>query len=1041
MSTGGFKRKLAAVLSADVSGYSRLMGDNEEETVRTLKAYREVMGTLIGQHRGRVIDSPGDNILAEFASVVDALRSAWDIQKEIQARNSGLPEGRRMVFRIGINLGDVIEEEGRIYGDGVNVAARMENLAEAGGITISGTAYDQVKNKLPMQYAFQGEQAVKNIAEPVRIYRVVMEPGVDTQEPVREKPSRRRKWGWAGIGAAALLLLGAVSVTVWHAYFSPAPPPEKAPAEWAPKLALPDKPSIAVLPFSNMSGDPEQEYFSDGVTEEIITALSKVPRLFVIARNSTFTYKGKPVMVQQVAQDLGVRYVLEGSVRKEKDRVRITAQLIDAMTGNHLWGEKYDRDLKDIFAVQDEITFKVIAALQVKLTEGEQALIMSGGTKSFEGYTKFLQGLEYVKRFNKEGNLLARKMAEEAIALDPNYPRGYRLLATTHLFDVRIGASKSPKESMAKAAQLYQKVIAMDPSDAQAHALLGIVLTLMRQYENGMAAAEQAVAINPNVADSQCWYGYILSLNGRHQEALEAIKKAFRLNPLPQDLYWLVLVQAYCHLGMYEEAIATGKEAIRRQPDSLLGHLRLAMAYALSGRENEARAEVNEVLRINPRYSVEYYRSSTPFKNPADMEFEVNALLKAGLPRTPPLPLPDKPSIAVLPFLNMSDDKSQEYFSDGLTEEIITALSKTPKLFVIARNSTFVYKGQPVNVQQVGRELGVKYLLEGSVRRSGDALRITAQLIDTATGNHLWAERYDRRMKDIFIIQDEVTLKILTSLQVALTEGEQATFFSKGTKSLEAYLKCLEARELLLQLNKDDNALSIQRCEEAIALDPKYPRAFATLSTAHCMNFYYRVDPPESLKKAHEKAHENAQKALALDDMQLAAYIALEFVNGWKRQYDEAIAAGEKAVKVAPGCADAYLTLGRALNMACRDQEAIEYVQKAIRMNPFPPTHYYMHLGFANFHLRNHEAAVSAFKRALAVGPKNQPARGALIATYVEMDRMDEARTETEEFLKIDPNWTSKGFEKMSPYKDPEVTRRRAEAWRKVGLERDIAQE
>jgi adenylate cyclase len=626
-----FKRKLTAILSADVEGYSRLMGEDEEATVRTLKAYRGLMTTIIGQHHGRLIDSPGDNLLAEFSSVVEALRCAWDIQQEIRTRNLDLPENRRMLFRIGVNLGDVIEEEGRIYGDGVNVAARLESIAEPGGISISGTAYDQVKNKLPWQYEYQGEQTVKNIAEPVRVYRVVMEPRAGVAQITEEKIPGLKKWKWAGFGAIAFLILGAITVGVWHFYFRPQPPSAEVTSVWAPALELPDKPSIAVLPFANISGDPEQEYFSDGITEEIITGLSKVPRLFVIARNSTFTYKGKPVMVQQVGQELGVRYVLEGSVRKAGDRVRITAQLVDAMTGKHLWAEKYDRDLKDILALQDEIMMKVIAALQVKLTEGEQALIVAGGTDNFQAYAKFLQGVEYVKRFNREGNLLARKMAEEAIDLDPNYPRGYRLLATTHWLDVSLGISKSPKQSLAKSAELYQRVIALDPTDAPAHGFLGMVYTLMRQHEKGIAEVEKAVALNPNAADAQCFFGYILHFNGRHKEAIEAIKKAIRLNPFPPNWYFQILGFAYCHAGMYEESISALKEALRVSPDNLFAHTRLTAAYSLSGREQEARAEAAEILRINPKFSLEYFAKTQPYKNPHDRALLIDALRKAGL--------------------------------------------------------------------------------------------------------------------------------------------------------------------------------------------------------------------------------------------------------------------------------------------------------------------------------------------------------------------------------------------------------------------------
>jgi len=629
------KRKLAAILSADVKGYSRLMGENEVQTLKTLAAYFQIMTTLIQKHQGKVLNIAGDNLLADFESVVDAVQCGVEIQKELRTKNAELAEGQRVKFRIGINLGDVIREGESIYGDGVNIAARLESLSEAGGLCISGTAFDQIKNKLNLGYKYLGEQTVKNILEPVRVYQVLMEPEA-AGKVIGEKKTKPKQWQMAAMGLVIGVIVVVVAIVIWK-FYVPTPKIEVASKE---KMAfpLPDKPSIAVLPFTNMSGDPQQEYFSDGITEEIITALSKVPRLFVIARNSTFTYKGKPVNVKQVSEELGVRYVLEGSVRKTEDKVRITTQLIDALTGHHLWAEKYDRDLKDIFAIQDEISFKVVTALQVKLTDGEQALTYAGGTKNFEAYARYLKGADYVKRINKEGNLLARKMAEETIALDPNYPRGYRLLAMTHWLDVRLGLSKDPKQSLTESVRLYQKTLAMDPSDGSARVLLGFVFTIMRQYEKGMAEAEQGVAISPNASIAHIYHGYILIFNGMHKEAIEAIKKAIRLDPLPPDFYWRCLGQAYCHVGMYEEAIAASKEALRRYPDAILTHVLLAQVYALSGREKEARAEVEEVLRINSRYSVEFFRSSTPYKNPADMELMANALLKAGVPKTPPDP-------------------------------------------------------------------------------------------------------------------------------------------------------------------------------------------------------------------------------------------------------------------------------------------------------------------------------------------------------------------------------------------------------------------
>jgi TolB-like protein/class 3 adenylate cyclase len=371
MTQEDFKRKLTAILSADVEGYSRLMDQDEAATIRTLTAYRSAITDIVQQYRGRVVDTPGDNILAEFTSVVDAVNCSVEIQRDLAQRNAELSPEHKMQFRIGVNVGDVVEEEDRIYGDGVNIAARVEGMAEAGGICVTGRAFSQVKNKLELGYEYLGEQSVKNIAEPVRVYKVLMEPEaagkVIGEKKFLGKISRR-----SAIAAIIILIIVAGGLAGWNFYLRQSKRVEPASLD---KMAysLPEQPSIAVLPFSNMSDDPKQEYLSDGITEQIITTLSKVPGLFVVSRTSTFAYKGKPVKVQQVSQDLGVRYVLEGSVQRSGDRVRITAQLIDAIAGKHLWAERYDRELKDIFELQDALTIEIITALRVKLTEGEDA--------------------------------------------------------------------------------------------------------------------------------------------------------------------------------------------------------------------------------------------------------------------------------------------------------------------------------------------------------------------------------------------------------------------------------------------------------------------------------------------------------------------------------------------------------------------------------------------------------------------------------------------------------------------------------------------
>lgn len=452
-----YKRKLTTIFSADVVGYSRLMEDNEEATIQTLNTYRNAMTILINQHRGRVVDATGDNLLAEFSSVVDAVRCAVETQKELREKNADVPENRRMMFRIGVNLGDIVEEDDRIYGDGVNIAARLEGLAEQGGICISRTAYDQVKNKLELGYEYLGKHSVKNISEPVHVYRVLTEPEAIGKVIGENRIEMRR----ITLAAIIVFLIGFGGLAGWYLYLDQTKRVEPASLE---KMAytLPDKPSIAVLPFDNMAEDPKQVYFSDGITEEIITALSKVQNLFVIARNSTFTYKDKPVKVQQVAEELGVRYVIEGSVRKAGDTVRITAQLIDAISGKHLWAERYDRQLEDIFSVQDEITKKIITALQVKLTEGEQARIIAKGTDNLEAYLKTLQVISHLGNPKPENNALARQTAEEAVALDPDWPMTYWALGMTHLFDVFYGTSKNPAKSLERANELGQKALASD---------------------------------------------------------------------------------------------------------------------------------------------------------------------------------------------------------------------------------------------------------------------------------------------------------------------------------------------------------------------------------------------------------------------------------------------------------------------------------------------------------------------------------------------------------------------------------------------------
>ena len=574
------ERKLAAIFSTDVKDYSRLMGDDEEATIQTLKTYREVMTRLIEQHHGRVVDSPGDNLLAEFASAVDAVKSAVAIQQELKTRNAELDAHRRMEFRIGLNVGDVIVDEGRLYGDGVNIAARLEGLADPGGICLSGTIYDQIANKVDFPCVYQGEQAVKNIADPVRVYKVELD--TETLTPtVNEEP----------------------------------------PVE----LPLPDKPSIAVLPFTNMSNDPEQEYFSDGITEDLITDLSKISGLFVIARNSTFTYKGQAVDVSDVSRKLGVRYVVEGSVRKLGTRVRITAQLVDARTGGHLWADRYDRELTDLFTLEEEVRQKIVLALKVTLTPEEQARFRRAPTTSLEAYDAYLRGMAALWRFARESTIQARTHFEQAITADTEYAAASAALALTHMFDAVWQWSADRAESVAQAATFAQRAVVLNAELSLPHSILGMVYVWKQQLEQGIAEGRTAIQLDPNDAHAYGFLAETLNFADRAEEAHELAQHALRLNPHDAFLSY-VCGNALWWLGRHEEARGALERSRALAPDLPSAYAVLAQVYSELGRYEDARAVWAERLRLVPHTSL----SQSVF-TPARIERMAANLRKAGL--------------------------------------------------------------------------------------------------------------------------------------------------------------------------------------------------------------------------------------------------------------------------------------------------------------------------------------------------------------------------------------------------------------------------
>jgi adenylate cyclase len=797
-----------------------------------------------------------------------------------------------------------------------------------------------VRGKIERGFADLGEHEVKNIAEPVRAYRVLAEGEL---APSR-RPVRSRRLVFAGLGFAVIL----VGATLWQLR---APAPETPPAiEVAtgepddPILALPSGPSIAVLPFDNMSGDPEQEYFADGIAEDLITKLSRFPDYLVIARNTTFQYKGRAVDVREVGRELGARFVVEGSVRRSADTIRITVQLIDVETEGHLWADTYDRELtaENIFAVQDEITERLAGTIGdtfgiISLSGYEGSKIKNAASLSAYECVLGAHGY-YATGAVPAEHARVRECLEQAVEDSPNYADAWAWLAAMyrdeHMFDF------NPKpDPLERAEQAARRAVELQHDNQEGHLVLAHVYFFQHDLDAFRAQAEKMLAINPNSADALASTAYTFVQAGDWDRAIAMVEKAIRLNPNhPPWFHWIFYWDDF-NKGEYQAALARIRKGVI--PGYFFSHTLFAAVHGKLGNELEARQAIDELRALYPTYSLSTFREYCAKWNFPEhlMESMVDGLRKAGLPEAPP-EAPTRPVIAVLPFDNMSGDPEQDYFADGLSEDLITRLAQYPDLAVIARNSSFQYKGQAVDVRRVADELGASFILEGSVRRSGDRLRVVAQLLDAADGTHVWTKTFERDLStaDIFDIQDEITTEVtgnIGSEYGILMRLDQSAAKYKPPESLEAY-ECVSLTRAYFEVETEAMHASVRDClERAVAAEPQYAEAWAMLAEMYAQETYMGFNQlPDPLKRALEAARKAVE---AGPDNQIARR-ALASAYYYRRDSAAFIAEAERAIAINPNDGGVLGWLGAYMAMDGEWQRGLAYLDKAMELSPLYPS-------------------------------------------------------------------------------------------------------
>jgi adenylate cyclase len=936
------RQRLAAILAADVAGYSRLMGDDEPATIDAINQCRAVFREQIEANGGRVVDMAGDSVLAIFDTAIGAFKTALAAQERLGDLSTDFAEDRRMLWRIGVNMGDIREQDdGTVYGDGVNVAARLEALAEPGGICLSDKVHTEVRGKVDRGFADLGEHEVKNIAEPVRAYRVLAEGEVVPSAP---KTGRARQLALAGV---AVVVAAVLAIALWP---SPEPPPPAEVASAEPEdedsiLALPKGPSIAVLPFDNLSGDPDQEYFSDGLTEDLITGFSRFSNLFVIGRDSTLRYKGQVVDAATVHRDLGVDFLVKGSVRREAETIRVTAQLLDGPSGNVMWSEIFDRGLSagNVFAIQDELTEQVVGTIadtygviaRTRLSESRRR-----PAQTMDAYECVLRAYEYLGALTPDKQLVARECLERTVASDQNYAEAWAWLSQVYADEYVFGYNPQPdaEPPLGRAAEAAQTAIQLDPSSAIAHLMLARAFFYLHDLDQFFVEADQAVALNPHNAGFLALAGLLQSYGGRWERGVALLRKAIALNPHHPGWYYTPI----CWFHFLANDFDSGLEAAQKvnMPGFFWGDVVLAIGYQKTGQPTQATSAVEDLKVSYPGVTAAILIDELVDKwnfGAEDATRLVGILDEAGLSDAEPAPT--RPVIAVLPFDSMSGDADQQFFADGIVEDIITRLARFPDIGVIARNSSFQYKGESVDVRTVAEELGATYVLEGSVRRSENDIRVIAQLLDATDGTSIWSETYDRDLSagSVFEIQDDVTERVVGVIASADSIIAMAVIEASATKApsdLASYECVIRTGEYWRSITPDAHLQSRTCLERVVQEEPEFARAWTLLAALAVDEFLYGYNVLADSDPPLDRASAYARRALELDPNEPWGHWNLGRVAFYRHNLSAFRTAAERALALLPNDAMLLAAAGQSAAYSGEWERGIAMMDQAIRLNP-----------------------------------------------------------------------------------------------------------